>query len=268
MPWSHRLPDYVALEGRYGQNLVELATLLATHDSLNPLQIIDVGANIGDSTKQVLNCIDARALAVEADPYYLTYLHRNLGDSPNVQIAPVLLVTDGQVDKNWKPVRRGGTTHFISVDFRTALSGATDEGVQITVQGLRAQYPEFSNVRLIKSDTDGHEIELIPELAEVYGDTRPVLFFEYDPRLTAAVSHLDLDKVWSLLAKLGYQHVGFWSNTGAALLRVRCEAGSATARSLLLSSGDRRVDYLDVAAVHGDDVAGIAVLDVLFSEGR
>lgn len=273
MPWSHRLPDYAALRPSYGQNLVDLTALLVSADSSVALQIVDVGANIGDSTKQIMKRAYAQVLAIEGDSYYLPYLHRNVGDQPGVTIAPVLLTTTPANDTHWRPSRRGGTTQFHqrAASARPGMSGHTQRTAAQTsvlmVNQLPAAYPEFSDVRLIKSDTDGHDTELIVALATVYRSTRPVLFFEYDPVLTRTVSHTEADLVWAALAGLGYVQIGFWSNHGVGLGRVGVEDAAETAASLLRAA-DRRVAYLDAAAVHADDAVGQAAVESLIGEPK
>jgi FkbM family methyltransferase len=250
MPWSHRLPDYVAVCPDYGQNLVELAALLSPPGSAEPLHVLDVGANIGDSAKQILDQVDARVLAVEADPYYLDYLRRNVGDRADVTIAPVLLTTASDSEREWSPSRRGGTTHFRERD-ASAPAPAVEEAKQsLSISRIRGEYPAFDSVRLIKSDTDGYDTRLIP-------------FFEYDPALTSSVSGSRAEQVWSELSELGYDRVGFWANDGLALASVPCE-GAGEVGTALLTAADRRVDYLDAVAVHADDPVGQAAVAALF----
>lgn len=272
MPWSHRLPDYAATWPDYGQNLVKLAALLGPLGSAEPLQVLDVGANIGDSTKQILNQAQARVLAVEADPYYLGFLERNVGDLPEVTIAPVLLTTASKTDLTWVPTRRGGTTHFSE---SAAEGSAPDDSQQATtatppasvgsvsVAQLPEAFPDFGHIRLIKSDTDGHDTELIPELAAAYRSAKPVLFFEFDPGLTLAVAALNADDIWGELAELGYDRVGLWSHVGVPVGICPID-GAAEAAAKLIAHSKPRVPYLDIVAVHADDPAGQAAIDTLF----
>src|SRR4051794_4587238 len=82
LPWSHRLPDYARVMPAYGQNLVRLAELLGAGEA--PLTVLDVGANVGDSTLQILSATEATVLCVEADGYFLDYLHRNVDSDSRV----------------------------------------------------------------------------------------------------------------------------------------------------------------------------------------
>jgi FkbM family methyltransferase len=251
LPWPHRLPDYAG-DTTYGQNLVNLARLLA--EATPPVRVLDIGANVGDSTLQILHAADARVLCIEADPYYLEYLHLNVGKEPGVEVVEALLTPDERAEAT-TAVRTGGTTRFTEGSSGDALGS-------ISVAELRARHPDFADLRLVKSDTDGYDGELVPAVAEVWSDSRPVLFFEFDPRQIRA-AHLDPYPVWERLAALGYAEVAVWSNGGLPLVRLpiasMAEATSEQERrdAVAKAAGRRLTAYWDVAAVHRDDEAGL-----------
>jgi FkbM family methyltransferase len=254
MPWSHRLPDYARVAPQYGQNLVELAVGLAAD---GPLAVIDVGANIGDSALQILDRVDARVLCVEGDPFWLDYLHQNVDREPRVRVQESLLTPRG-TDARLEPVRVGGTTHFVA--------GAAERPA-LRVDELRDVHPDFASPRLIKSDTDGFETTLIPELAAEFASSRPVLFFELDTVLTREVSGTDAAAVWAPLEQLGYDHVAVWSNYGDPLGSMPIsEAADATRRLADDNESRRQRTYWDVAVAHRDDQVGAGVIRSLNGE--
>jgi FkbM family methyltransferase len=254
LPWSHRLPDYVRAGADYGQNLVELARELA---SRGPLTVLDVGANVGDSTLQILNAADGKVLCVEGDKAYLEFLHRNADADPRITIVEALLETDA-IASGATAVRKGGTTRF------TDGGAGTDAMPSISAVALREQNPDFADLRLAKSDTDGFDVVLIPTIAETWADSRPVLFFEYDPYLIRLVGLDPLD-VWTRLAELGYETVAVWDHGGTALGRSATTEIAPKVGSLELERGARPASrsYWDVALAHRDDTVGLAALDAL-----
>ncbi len=254
LPWSHRLPDYARLDATYGQNVVALAAELDSRlAGTKPLRVIDVGANVGDTALQVLAVVDGEVLCVEGDPHWLTWLHRNVDDEPRVTVHAGLLWT-GTGSPDLAPVRRGGTTRF---EQGGAGAANADSMQAITAAGLRAAHPDFDRVRLVKSDTDGHDVRLVPALAEAYADASPVLFFEYDHTLSRLAGSDPLE-VWGRLAALGYVEVGVWDNAGGALGRVPLARMAEVAATL---DGPRPAwVYWDVAVVHAGDEAGLAAL--------
>lgn len=254
LPWVHRLPDYTATPGSpYGQNLVALAALL--HDPDAPLHVLDVGANVGDSALQLLAATPgARVLCVEADDFYLAFLRRNA--TGQVVVEPSLLLTGDVPAAAVAPVRHWGTTTFSA-----AAATTPDATPTVTVAELLTRHPDFASVRLVKSDTDGYDVQLVPALARAYAANHPVLFFEYDLRQTRAAG-LDPLPVWDELAALGYAEVAIWSNGGLPLTRLPLGSMPAAVEELEAreaveaAAGRRQTAYWDVAVVHAEDETG------------
>jgi FkbM family methyltransferase len=254
LPWPHRLPDYAG-DGPYGQNLVQLAAALSAQAGpASPVTVLDVGANVGDSALQILHATDAQILCVEADPYFLEYLHLNVDEDPRVAVVEALLTPNPETGAT-TAVRTGGTTRFAEGEVGDALP-------TITPEALRERFPSFSDLRLIKSDTDGYDVELVPAIAEAWGGAHPVLFFEYDHRLSRIAGNDPL-AVWPRLAKLGYREVAVWGNGGDALGRTTVDDIAERTAPLEERVGIRAQTYWDVAVVHQDDAAGLAAVEQL-----
>jgi FkbM family methyltransferase len=256
LPWSHRLPDYARIEPEYGQNLPRLAAALTARDG-RPVAVLDIGANVGDSALQILDATDGRVLCVEGDGGFLPFLHRNTDADDRVVVEPSLLLpedADGN-DDAWAPVRVGGTTRF-------EHGTSADTAATISVAELRRRHPDFDGLRLAKSDTDGYDVVLIPSVARTYADSRPVLFFEYDPVLSKRAGN-DARAVWAELTELGYDRVRVWDNGGRSLGTYSVTDAAAASAVLDQPVEQRDFHFWDVAVVHADDDAGWqAVLDV------
>lgn len=260
LPWTHLLPDFARARPTYGQNLVELAKGLARNEP--QLTLLDVGANVGDSALQVLHHVpDAVALCVEGDHYWLGYLRRNVAANPRVTVAGAFLAADDSTESSaaLSAVRGGGTTKFVP--------GASDDAVRrVSVDELRKQYPAFDRVRLVKSDTDGFDPELVVAIAETWSDAGPVLFFEFDPGLAREVAGGDPNLVWDRLAELGYARVAVWDNTGDSLGQLDIRAARAAAAGLEPPPVRAGYHFWDVAVCRADDAAALAVFDQLVPE--
>ena len=253
LPWSHRLPDYATHNANYGQNLVELARLLA---ETSPLTVMDIGANVGDSALQILNAADGKVLCIEGDTAYLEFLHLNVDNDHRITVVEALLAVDEAAERT-QAVRVGGTTRF--------ESGAGHDAMpSVTPSALRAEFSDFADLRLIKSDTDGYDVSLVPAVAREWSDAHPVLFFEYDPYLTR-IAKLDHLAVWPQLRELGYTDIAVWDNGGTPVGRMTPETIGERAAVLDEIPGNRprARSYWDVAVVHADDQLGRAVLDQL-----
>lgn len=251
MPWSHRLPDYVRADPAYGENLLRLAEHLAGDE---PLRVIDVGANIGDSTLLILGRVQGRVLAVEPDEVFLPFLRHNVAGDDRVVVEESLLVAEPASDR-WRSVRVGGTATFVrDVDSDSDVSS-------ITVDQLRSRHPDFDKLRLVKSDTDGYDVALGPAIARAWADSRPVLFLEYDERLTRTAG-LDPRRLWTDLADLGYCDVAVWDNGGHPLFRTSVEE---MMRRVEIDYPTQGKSFWDVAVAHADDRVGRAALGALIS---
>ena len=253
MPWSHRLPDYARLDPAYAQNLVNLAVGLGVD---GPISLMDVGANIGDSAMLIMDKVETKVLAVEPDEVFLPFLRHNLGSDPAVSIEPsMLLAGDGEEHGDLVTVRIGGTAMFAQGDG----DGQSAAIPSITVDELRARHPEFDDLRLVKSDTDGFDVTLVPAIARTWADTHPVLFFEYDHRVSR-MAGADPLKVWDDLAALGYSECAVWDNGGHPIARLSIAETAELARRTDPSGPST---FWDVAAVHVDDAVAIGVIDRL-----
>jgi FkbM family methyltransferase len=262
MPWSHLLPDYARGRPRYGQNLVALAEAL--HDlpgaSQAPLKVMDIGANIGDSAAQIIARTDAQVLCVEGDPYWVKFLHMNLDENPRATIEEALLTPDEGDWATSSPVRWHGTTRFTQdADKQGALPS-------IPARALREKYPDFENLRLIKSDTDGFDPTLVPAAAEAWKDSPPVLFFEFDPVLARAADHRDPNLLWTRLDSLGYSNLAIWDNTGDPLGQLALKDVDEPASKLDPRPEHLGYNFWDVAACHHADSGALAVFDKLVPE--
>lgn len=262
LPWAHSLPDFARIRPWYGQNLVRLAQALERRADVadGPMEVMDIGSNVGDSAAQIIARTDARVLCVEGDPYWATYLRKNLGDHPRATIEEALLVP---VPGEWagaRPVRSHGTTRF--------TQDATGSGTlpALSTRALRDKHPGFAHLRLVKSDTDGFDPVLVPAVAEAWSDVAPVLFFEFDPILARSADTGEPDALWGRLADLGYSHLAIWDNTGDPLGQLDITRAARAAASLEPRPLHLGYDFWDVAACRSDDGAAIASFDELMPE--
>lgn len=245
LPRAHRLPDYAALYPSYGQNLIQVARALLQKG--RELQVIDVGANVGDSAAQILHQMPCRILCVEGDPFWMTFLEKNTSASGLVELEHALVTTRDHAYEV-VPIRHAGTTKFVPDQTATAICES------LTPRAILDRHPSFNDVRLIKSDTDGYDPQLIPELAESCSQTCPALFFEYDPTLALDVGDAQPERVWDRLLDLGYARVFVWDNFGAQLGWVEiADCCTRSNETLGLTRKHRTYDYWDVAVIHSTD---------------
>jgi FkbM family methyltransferase len=256
LPRGHALPHFTRGDSPYAVNLVELARLIA--EAEDRLCLLDIGANVGDSALLVLADTQAEIVCVEPDPQWVDYLQHNVGHLPNVEVEPSVLVGPEDEGASMELVHESvGTSHVQRSTDGTGLPA-------LTTDALLERYPQLGRVRLIKSDTDGYDVQLVPALARTFLPSKPVIFFEFDPRPTAeATPELDPDAIWGVLTELGYEHAVVWDNGGRLIGPSATAELSARSAVLDLPEKERGYGFWDVAVAHRDDPVGRKVLDRL-----
>jgi FkbM family methyltransferase len=254
LPRRHGLPHFARPGSPYAANLVDLARLIA--DKEGTVCVLDVGANIGDSALFVLDQAPAFVVCVEPDPQWQDYLETNVGHLDNVVVEPSVLVAPDAADISLQIVHQ---------DVGTSQVQQTSEGAglpTITTDELLARHPQLADVRLVKSDTDGFDVMLVPALARTFLASKPVLFFEFDPRPTRlATPDLEPNGIWQVLLDLGYESAVVWDNGGSLIgpaPTAELEERSAVLDDL--TPEERGYGFWDVAVAHRDDPIGLHVL--------
>lgn len=162
-----------------------LRALLATLVPDDEPTVCEVGSNIGASLLEVLAAKPrARALSFEPSDCFRAFLKYNLqvAGFADVTVLPYL-------------VSREPGRGFIHTD---GTSGSIREMPHLTsrqsaqVVTLDEVFGERQPVSFIKTDTDGHDMEVLRGGEEVLRRDRPVLFFEFCPMLMCSDPAADL----------------------------------------------------------------------------
>ena len=146
---------------------------------------------------------------------------------------------------------------------RTAVDDATSSpGVTtLPITELRAQHPDFDTLHLIKSDTDGLDVALVPAILEAWADSSPVAFFQFDPRSShpqRTASTIRMRSGTSSLA-LGYTRAAVCKDNASSVLGADPNIARRAPRTLLYStatSPDEISYYFWDVAVRRDDEPG------------
>jgi FkbM family methyltransferase len=205
LPPGHMLPVYQKQHPRYDRFLPHLARLLEPGAG-----VIDVGANCGDTLAAMAAANPAlRYLCIEPDAGFMAYLERNLKALrttwPQLAVhtaqALVGLAVSGVALEG-----SGGTKH--------AKPGAGGMAAT-TLDALLAQ-SGFGPVRLLKSDVDGYDHDVIASAPELLARDAPMLFFEC--HFADAAQRGAYERSVDALAQSGYRHWTVFDNFGEVLL--------------------------------------------------
>jgi FkbM family methyltransferase len=186
-------------------------------------------------------------LCVEGDDVFLPYLHRNLRGVADVEVEDRYVATSSDPEQRSVVERSGGTARLVD-----RSDGARNQTRALAE--ILAAHPTFERPDVLKIDTDGHDAAILRTAAPVLREVHPVLFFEHDPAMAADVGAPDPASIFTFLVELGYETFVLYANTGPRLeVLAAKDLDRLTARSAALEPASD-LPYLDICAIHGDDV--------------
>ena len=175
LPLSHPLPYYRRRFPQYSSNIGRIG--VAVQHKYPDLSLIDIGANVGDTVAIVRQDAHYPILCVEGSTAYLPLLRRNVDHLGDVEVEAAFVGgTSGQSRRAC-----GWTTAP-----RIWRSAATWGELLRSLDEVLQRHPRFDSAKLVKSDTDGMDCQILAGAVDYLARVRPALFFEYDPDLTRA----------------------------------------------------------------------------------
>ena len=250
LPSYNDIPRCKQLFKKYDKFLPHLATYIKNNEA-----IIDIGANVGDSLagmiEQNSNC---SYLCIEADEYFFDFLCKNTQRIQAKISNSKIFVNNSLVGKNITGVSlegERGTKHAVIDSNGKIKSKPLDEIVSM--------YPKINNIRLLKSDVDGFDYDVINSSLEVVKKYKPLIFFEcqYDFKWQLN-GYL---KLFNTLNSLGYDRYVVLDNFGDIMLQT---SEIKIIKQLLEyierqnnKESTRTIYYFDILAVHKNDTLNI-----------
>lgn len=247
LPHDHMLDRYQKQYHLYDWVLGELTVLLLA--KYPDAAAIDIGANVGDTAAVLCRKQEIPVLCIEGHPHFVAYLRRNLARLPAcIELAECLVGAEcGSI-----------SAASFTADHGTAAiddaTGACEDDRRIPVRPLvdiLREHPRFQRARLLKTDTDGSDFAILRSSLDALRDTRPVLFFEYDPTLRVDGARSAADTIAALL-QAGYQRFLVYDNYGHFLgsIDADCREKFLSLDRYLFSNlyFGRRIYYYDVCA--------------------
>jgi FkbM family methyltransferase len=176
--------------------------------------IIDIGANIGDTAAIIATYCTNKIILVEASDYYFEVLSRNILLFPNEIVLIKKLVLDGSKISGY--LHHWGGTSALQED---SLVGEQLETVKLSE--LADQ-----NTCFIKIDTDGYDFRILSSSIEYLSSAKPGIFYENYIRNTEAFE--SSNELYSQLMQIGYKYFIVWDDGGYHLV-------STTSHEILLN---------------------------------
>ncbi len=199
-PPNFALPVYQKTHKLYDRFL----PVLAKHINHNKL-IIDIGANIGDTTIAMLQQCNNNIICIEPSDLFFPYLERNLKklkpkDFNRVKIIKQLVGTG---------VLSGELDHTFVGTATLKVNGNQKSHTHIPLDQL---IEDHSGVVLIKVDTDGFDFDVIKSAEKILLDSEPILYWE---NLILENFQKDgYEELYASLTQKGYKYIYIFDNFG------------------------------------------------------
>lgn len=251
LPETHKLAQILEKNPRYDFQYWNIIRAVLAENGLTGPQLIDIGANIGDSIAHFRRFSDGPVLGIEADALYFDCMQRNTAAMGDVTLRHALVA----------PERLKGRVS-LHVDNGTGRS-TLDDGAAYAGDTLstRALITACTVPFVIKSDTDGFDGTLIGALTRQMAaqDKWAALVTFEGPRIDQMETGDHKTHVAALrtLQDHGYK-VLILTNTGLPLAYVGCNFAATQwhMRSLIRAIQDGRApcpyfDFICVAPTLG-----------------
>jgi FkbM family methyltransferase len=143
------------------------------------------------------------------------------------------------------------------------LTGAVSPSGAAVLRSLDSilrDHPEFSHAKLLKTDTEGFDFDIIKGSLGFIQRSKPAIFFEYDPHLRPDQPRSGIETIHALV-DAGYSDFLYYDNFGNFLLHSDADRPSVFDDLDGYLASNRRhgvaVYYFDICALHGED-SGLA----------
>jgi hypothetical protein len=253
LPMGHRLPAYQAKFSKYDKFLPFIAKRLASESG-----VLDIGANCGDTLAAMVPVAPGlRYHAVEPSDNYYKYLEQNIETMRKAFPLVSLSYTKnliGNADGLYALIEKDGTATAVKVQKQDNVTEKNPKILDKTslTQLVKSQDSQF-RLKLLKTDTDGMDWDVINSGLEIIKDAQPIIFFECDPQDDDAFSAYQ-----STLGKindLGYHHFYVFDNYGEYVCSLNRVSTLVDFMRYCHTQAQRTIHYIDVVACVATDAA-------------
>lgn len=198
--YTHKLAEYQKNFPKYDRQLARICHFLKEkkQDSLN---IIDVGANIGDTVINI-GQKDAFYLLIEGNRAFYRYINKNL---KRYRYKVEYTFLSDEEDKV-SPVSHDGTAKLTKTDASCGITSRMLDDILAT---------KYNDIKfdILKIDTDGFDFKVLRGAAKLLKEQAPFIFFEWDKMFLNEQNEDELS-IFSYLESIGYQHLILFDNFG------------------------------------------------------
>jgi FkbM family methyltransferase len=220
--------------------------------------VLDIGANCGDTLAAIVPAGPRlRYCAVEPSDNYYKYLEQNIEtirkSFPLVSLSYTKSLI-GNSDGLYTLIEKDGTATAVKVEKQDdvlEINSKTLDKTSLT-QLVKAQDSQF-RLRLLKTDTDGTDWDVINSGLEIIKESQPTIIFECAPQDDDAF--LAYQSTFEKLSNLGYQHFYIFDNYGEHVCCVNKIGTLVDFMRYCYKQSHRTIHYIDVVACVAADTA-------------
>jgi FkbM family methyltransferase len=206
LPMEHRLPTFQRQHPKYDRFLSHLVRHITQRST-----IIDVGANCGDTLAAMVSvAANHKYVCIEPDDLFFSYLLANIERMRRVHVDLDVEAVQAMVGKNIRNASlegKGGSKHAV-VGTGSLNAVPLDELIVSSEAG--------PPIRLLKSDVDGFDYDVIDSASELLVRDAPVLFFEC--QIDSALQKVGYENSIKKLESYGYANWIVFDNFGEVML--------------------------------------------------
>jgi FkbM family methyltransferase len=207
---SHDLPILKSKYRYYDTALPRICKFLQQKEG--QINVIDVGANIGDTISLIDDEVKANFLCIEGYDKYFELLLTNTQNFQDV-ICEKVLVSDREELSNVNWVQDCGNAYLSNTIDRDRDNSSS----VTTIDRLIEKHSAFDRTNLLKVDTEGYDYKVIRGAKNLLEKSKPTLYFEILPKQLISFGE-NLVSIFEDLSKLGYSQVLFYDYFGYPLV--------------------------------------------------
>jgi FkbM family methyltransferase len=167
--------------------------------------IVDVGANIGDTTISIVGRCDNPIVSIEPSDFFYSFLLKNISKLDVNQRSRIKIVKNLVGSGTF-----GGELHH--EDWGTASVKFVSEGDVSQHIPLDKLIDDMTNVALIKVDTDGFDFDVINSAKKILTASQPILYWEN--QINEDFQKDGYSALYRVLESMGYKYIYIFDNYG------------------------------------------------------
>ena len=252
LPLSHALPIYLIAHPHYDRLPQRVSKYI--HQTQEQLNLVDIGANIGDTIAAFYLTESDTLLAIEPNPKFNTLLVANFGSQKKATI--ISDICSSKDDEGIFVIRELGGTASIQA------TGSGTKMQRYTLDTIVRSYDYCADINVIKIDTDGYDFEIIKGASKLISTNQPVVLFECDS--AENIDYVaDCLEALSSFKRCGYNFFLLYDNFGYLIGKYSLSDLSEF-KKLVFYQLVSKFYYFDILVMNDKDISAFHELEVAY----